>query len=135
MGRIVGRVLTPGYRTEVPTTQDEAPVPTGTASCLRHHGVMRRYRARAEFRRQTSESRWVLAGVSIGGRFEPVHDGVEQVRSRLPEPGLVAWRDLPDSIVAASVDQALAIALDVARSRWPRFANGKVPFSSGTETR
>ena len=92
---------------------------------------MRRYRARAEFRRRTSSSSWVLAGVSIGGRFEPVHDGVEQIRARLPEPGLVAWRDVPDPIVAGSIDQAFTIALDVARARWPRYANRAVPFSGG----
>jgi hypothetical protein len=96
---------------------------------------MRRYRARAEFRRLTSGSRWVLAGVSIGGRFEPARDGVEQIRGRLPEPGLVAWRDLPDPIVAASIDQALAVGLEVARGRWPRYAGGDVPFPSGTAER
>ena len=96
---------------------------------------MRRYRARAEFRRPTSAARWVLAGVSIGGRFQPSQDGVERIRGRLPEPGLVAWRDLPDPIVAATVDQALTIALDVARGRWPRFAGGRVPFPSGTAER
>jgi hypothetical protein len=92
---------------------------------------MRRYRARAEFRRETKGKRWVLAGVSIGGRFEPAHEGIEPIRERLPEPGLVAWRDLPEAIVATGVDQALAIALDVARARWPRFADGPVPFPSG----
>ena len=64
-----------------------------------------------------------------------MHDGVEQIRARLPEPGLVAWQDLPDPIVAASVDQAIAIALEVARGRWPRYADGNVPFPSGTDTR
>jgi hypothetical protein len=92
---------------------------------------MRRYHARAEFRRRTRESRWVLAGVSIGGRFEPARGGVEQIRGRLPEPGLVAWRDLPEPIVAASIEQALGIALEMARGRWPRYANGSVPFPSG----
>ena len=92
---------------------------------------MRRYRARAEFRRQTADSRWVLAGVSIGGQFEPAEAGVERIRGRLPEPGLVAWRDLPDPIVAASLDQALTIGLDVARGRWPRHAAGPVPFRAG----
>ena len=96
---------------------------------------MRRYRARAEFRRRTSGSRWVLAGVSIGGRFEPAQEGVERVRGRLPEAGLLAWRDLPEPIVAASVDQALAIALEVARGRWPRYADGSVPFPSGVSER
>jgi hypothetical protein len=96
---------------------------------------VRRYRAKAEFRRLTSSSRWVLAGVSIGGRFEPAHDGVEQIRGRLPEPGLVAWRDLPDPIVAGSVELALAIALDVARGRWPGFADRRVPFPTGSVER
>jgi hypothetical protein len=74
----------------------------------------------------------VLAGVSIGGRFMPARDGVERIRARLPEPGLVAWTDLPDPIVAGDVDQALAIALEVARGRWPRSGAGDVPFPSGT---
>ena len=93
---------------------------------------MRRYRARAEFRRSTRGSDWVLAGVSIGGRFEPAQGGVEQIHGRLPEPGLVAWRDLPELIVAATIDQALMIALDVARGHWPRYDRNGVPFSSGT---
>jgi hypothetical protein len=93
---------------------------------------MQHYRARAEFRRRTRGSRWVLAGVSIAGRFRPAADGVEQVRARLPEPGLVAWTDLPDPIVAAGVDQALTIALDVARGHWPRYDRNGVPFPSGT---
>ena len=93
---------------------------------------MRRYQARAEFRRQTRGSRWVLAGVSIGARFLPARDGVERIRARLPEPGLVAWTDLPDPILATSVDQALTIALDVARGHWPRYGSGDVPFPSGT---
>jgi hypothetical protein len=96
---------------------------------------MRRYRARAEFRRRTSGSRWVLAGVSVGGRFLSAAEGVERIRGRLPEPGLVAWRDLPDAIVGADVEQALAIALEVARARWPRYADGPVPFPSGTAER
>jgi hypothetical protein len=93
---------------------------------------MRRYRARAEFRRRTRGSGWVLAGVSIGGWFRPAADGVEQIRSRLPEPGLVAWTDLPDPIVAAGIDEALIIALDVARGHWPRYDRSDVPFPSGT---
>jgi hypothetical protein len=96
---------------------------------------MRRYRARAEFRRRTRGSRWVLAGVSIGGRFEPARPGIEQIRARLPEAGLLAWRDLPDPIVASTVDQALAIALEVAQARWPRHAQGDVPFPSGSPDR
>jgi len=74
----------------------------------------------------------VLAGVSIGGRFLPVADGVEQVTARLPEPGLLAWRDLPDPIVAEGIDQALSVALEVARGRWPRYDRTAVPFPSGT---
>jgi hypothetical protein len=93
---------------------------------------MRRYRARAEFRRRTRGSGWVLAGVSIGARFLPVRDGIERIRARLPEPGLVAWIDLPDPIVAGSIDHALSISLEVARARWPRYDRSAVPFPSGT---
>jgi hypothetical protein len=99
---------------------------------MRHHGVMRRYRARAEFRRRTRDARWVLAGVSIGARFLPARDDVEQIRARLPEHGLLAWTDLPDPILAASVEQAMTIALEVARARWPRYQDGPVPHSFGT---
>ena len=74
----------------------------------------------------------MLAGVSVGARFLPAADGVERIRARLPEPGLLAWIDLPDPVLAPSVDQALAIALDVARGRWPRYGAGDVPFPSGT---
>lgn len=109
-----------------------APMMTGVAAPVRHHSAMRGYRARAEFRRRSRQSRWVLAGVSIGGRFQPVEEGVERIRARLPEPGLIAWIDLPDPIVAAGVDQALTIALDVARGRWPLYDRNGVPFSSGT---
>jgi hypothetical protein len=99
---------------------------------MRHYGVMRRYRARAEFRRRTRDSRWVLAGVSIGARFLPARDDVEQIRARLPEHGLLAWTDLPDPILAASVEQALTIALEVARARWPRYQDGPIPHSFGS---
>jgi hypothetical protein len=102
---------------------------------VRHHARVRRYRARAEFRRLTPGSQWVLAGVSSGGRFQPAQEGVERIRGRLPEPGLVAWRDLPDAILAADLEQALAIALEVTRGRWPRQAGGPVPFPSGTAER
>jgi hypothetical protein len=73
--------------------------------------------------------------VSIGGRFRPAQEDVERIRGRLPEPGLVAWRDLPDAILAADVEQALTIALEVARGKWPRFAGGPVPFASGAAER
>jgi hypothetical protein len=93
---------------------------------------MPRFRARAEFRRWTRAAPWVLAGVSIAGRFLPARDGVEQVRGRLPEPGLVAWLDLPEPVLAGDVDGALAAALQVARARWPRTDIDAVPFPGGT---
>ncbi len=77
----------------------------------------------------------MLAGVSIGARFRPACDGVERIRARLPESGLVAWTDLSDPILATSVEQALTIALDVARGRWPRYGAGDVPFPSGIDDR
>ena len=69
--------------------------------------------------------------MSIGGRFEAAQSGIERIHGRLSEPGLVAWRDLPEPIVAASIEQALGIALEVARGRWPRYAKGSAPFPSG----
>jgi len=90
-----------------------------------------RHRARAEFRRLTRDSGWVLAGISIGGRFRPVHEGIEPIRGRLPEAGLLAWRDLPAPIVARDPESAAAIALDVARATWPEQVREPVPFSGG----
>lgn len=93
---------------------------------------MPRFRARAEFRRRTRGAPWVLAGVSIAGRFLPARDGIEQVRGRLPEPGLVAWLDLPEPVLAGEVDGALVVALQVARARWPDTDVEAVPFPGGT---
>jgi hypothetical protein len=92
---------------------------------------MRRYQARAEFRRRARGSGWVLAGVSIGGRFLAAADGVERIRVRLPETGLIAWADLPVLIVAESIDDALWTALEVARGRWHGHDQSAVPFPSG----
>jgi hypothetical protein len=77
-----------------------------------------RHRARAEFRRLTRDSGWVL-------------EGIEPIRGRLPEAGLLAWRDLPAPIVARDPESAAAIALDVARVTWPEQVREPVPFSGG----
>jgi hypothetical protein len=90
-----------------------------------------RYAARAEFRRRHRGARWVLAGVIVEGAFHPAADGIEPVRARLPETGLVTWADLPTVIVAPDRASAATIALEVATARWPAEARGRVPFASG----
>jgi hypothetical protein len=81
---------------------------------------MRRFEARAEFRRASGSSRWMLAGVVIDHRFWPARPGMEPVRGRLPGPGLLAWADMPVPIVAIDETSAADIALDVARATWPK---------------
>jgi hypothetical protein len=89
------------------------------------------YRARAEFRRWSRGAPWVLAGVVVADRFVPVEPGVERIRARLPEPGLVGWAPLPSPIVATSASAAGEPALDVARATWPERLGAPVPFPSG----
>jgi hypothetical protein len=81
---------------------------------------VRRFEARAEFRRADPLASWSLAGVVIDHRFWPAQPGLEAFRGRRREPGLLAWADLPTPIVAADEDTAAAIALDVARRTWPK---------------
>lgn len=92
---------------------------------------MPHYHARAEFRRRTGDSPWVLAGVTLDGVFWPAVEGVEPVHSRLPEPGLVGWADLPTPILAGDAVSAASIALDVARAAWPGRVNPRVPYAAG----
>jgi len=89
------------------------------------------FHVRAEFRRHDRAAPWVLAGVVVDGGFHPVRPGVERLRMRLPEPGLVGWSDLPTAIVAADPATAAAAALDVARAAWPGRVRDLVPFASG----
>ena len=89
---------------------------------------MPRYRARAEFRRQSRSSAWVLAGVWLDERFLPVSPEVEPVRWRLPEAGLVGWVDLPTPLVATDSAAALGAALEAARGAWPERARLPVPW-------
>jgi hypothetical protein len=92
---------------------------------------MRRFHARAEFRRRDLSSGWVLSGVFIDHVFYPARFGVERLRGRLAGPGLAGWIDLPEPILAADVEAAAAIALDVARQRWPKRDQDRVPFATG----
>lgn len=79
---------------------------------------MPRYRGRAEFRRSSTSSRWVLAGVRLADRFWPAEPGVEPVRRRLA-PGLLGWADLPSPILAPDIETAAETALVVAADVWP----------------
>ena len=74
----------------------------------------------------------MLAGVVIDGELWPVDDGIERIRWRLPETGLVGWSDLDSPIVAADAASAARVAIDVARARWPDADRERVPWSSGT---
>ena len=88
-----------------------------------------RYRGvRAEFRRHTRSSPWVLAGVWLDERFEPVSPEVEPVRWRLPEAGLVGWMDLPTPVLAPDRHGALRAGLDAARGAWPERDRLPVPW-------
>lgn len=101
------------------------------AGVVRHDDVMPVYRARAEFRRVDRRSRWVLAGVRVGARFVPAVPGVEPIRGRLPDSGLVGWAPLDTPILAPDADAAAEAALDLARATWPDRARGPVPYPSG----
>lgn len=106
-------------------------VPGATVSGLRHDGDMPAYRARAEFRRLTRASPWVLAGVRVGVTFRPAAPEVEPIRSRLPDSGLVGWATLDMPIVAPDAERAGDAALEVARSTWPDRVCAAVPYPSG----
>ena len=88
---------------------------------------MRRYQARAEFRRLDRGAGWVFAGVWVAHRFYPAQPGVDPVRRRLPSVGLLGWIDLPP-IIATSAQEAGAIALEMAREAWPKASKSSVPY-------
>lgn len=90
------------------------------------------YRARAEFRRRTRALPWVLAGVIVADRFFPAEPGVEPIRGRLPEAGLVGWAPIGEPILAPDRRAAAATALELASGRWPARVGRDVPFRSGT---
>jgi len=92
---------------------------------------MPRFSVRAEFRRRHHAAPWILAGVVVDGEFHPVRPGVERLRMRLPEPGLVGWSELPMPVVAADRVAAAAAALDIARAAWPGRVRDEVPFAWG----
>jgi hypothetical protein len=90
------------------------------------------YHARAEFRRRDRAAPWVLAGVVIDDELWPARDGVEPVRSRLPEAGLVGWSEIESPIIAGDASSAAAVALEVARDSWPDADRSLVPWAAGT---
>jgi hypothetical protein len=90
------------------------------------------FHARAEFRRRDRRAPWVLAGVIVDGVFHPALDGVEPLRQRLPEAGLVGWAELSVPVIAVDEAAAAGIALEVARAAWPARVRSRVPWSSGT---
>lgn len=92
---------------------------------------LERHEARAEFRRFDRNHPWVLAGVWIDSvSFHPATTGVEPIRRRLPESGLVGWIGLP-VVIAPTVGAAGEAALGVARQGWPARARPDVPFTNG----
>lgn len=69
----------------------------------------------------------MLAGVWVDGiHFRPAEAGVEPVRWRLPEAGLVGWAELPP-IVAPTTRAAAEAGLQAARSIWPERDRPGVP--------
>jgi hypothetical protein len=89
------------------------------------------YRARAEFRRRTRQSGWVLAGVRLADRFWPAEPGVEPIRGRLPDAGLLGWTAIDPAILAPDPAGAARTALDLARAAWPQRARRPIPFAGG----
>jgi hypothetical protein len=98
-------------------------------------GRARAWTARAEFRRRDRNATWILAGVLVGGEFWPARAGVERVRQRLPDAGLLGWADLPNPIIAPDAGSAAAAALEIAAARWPSRVGRPVPWASGTRAR
>jgi hypothetical protein len=95
---------------------------------MRH---LERHEARAEFRRADRNHPWVLAGVWIDSvSFHPASAGVEPIRRRLPESGLIGWIGLP-VVIAPSAGAAGEAALGAARRGWPARACPDVPFPDG----
>jgi hypothetical protein len=91
---------------------------------------LERHEARAEFRRSDRNHSWVLAGVWIDlVSFHPATAGVEPIRRRLPESGLVGWIGLP-VVIAPSVGAAGEAALAAARQGWPGRVRPDVPFAT-----
>ena len=89
------------------------------------------HQARAEFRRESRDAPWVLAGVWVDHvAFQPVRPGVEPIARRLPETGLLGWLDLP-TIIAPSIQAAGEAALQVARQTFPGMVRRGVPFATG----
>jgi hypothetical protein len=91
---------------------------------------MQIYRGRAEFRRADRGSPWVLAGVVIDHCLWPAGDGVQPIRGRLPDAGLVGWSDV-SPVIAPDAPTAAASTLHMARATWPDRARDHVPWSSG----
>ena len=93
---------------------------------------MPRFEGRAEFRRRDRDAPWVLAGVWVEERFAPADEGVDPMRARLPQPGLVGWIDLPP-FLAPDVGEAGRVGLQLARDTWPRANRSPVPWASGVD--
>ena len=73
----------------------------------------------------------MLAGVVIDHRLWPASDGVQPIRGRLPDAGLVGWSDVAP-VIAPDPTTAAVTSLDVARATWPERARTPVPWASGT---
>jgi hypothetical protein len=87
---------------------------------------LRRFNVRAEFRRLDRDSAWVVAGVWVANEFYPAAPGVEPVRRRLPDAGLVGWVEL-DPVLARSPEHAASVALELASGRWPKARRAAIP--------
>ena len=77
----------------------------------------------------------MLAGVWIDGSgFHPAQPGVEPIRGRLSDAGLVGWAELPP-VLTPTLDQAGEVGLEIARATWPRWSRPDVPFPNGRDER
>ena len=91
---------------------------------------MERHQARAEFRRESRDSPWILAGVWVDHvAFQGISPGVEPLTGRLPGTGLLAWFDLP-TVIAPDARSAGEAALQIARQAFPRMVRARVPFGA-----
>ena len=89
-----------------------------------------RHRARAEFRRSSRDSPWILAGVWIDHvDFQAIAPGVEPLTGRLPDTGLLGWFDLP-TVIAPDARAAGEAALQIAQQAFPRMVRARVPFGA-----
>jgi hypothetical protein len=66
--------------------------------------------------------------VIVDGTFWPAQPGVDRVRRRLPEGGLLGWADVPARVIAVDAGAAAEVALAVCAAVWPERIARPVPW-------